>query len=362
MGLAFAPDAPEPAEDSMPIDLRQMRHVLALAEHCSFARAAVALRLSQPALSRSIQGVEREVGSELFVRSAGGVGPTDTGRLFIARAREIVRMSEDLDREVASDRSLQSGQVMIGAGPYPAQSIIAAALTRFIATYPRITARVLMREWDVLLQRLRNREIEMFVAESSTLQGEVDLEIVPLAVHPLYVAARSDHPLATHPDPTMEKVLAYPVACISRIPPRVLEPMRAAQRRSTGTATELPVFPAIEFNSLSALNEVVRGSNTVSAALLTMIAAELESGEFTLLRSEPWLHTQYAFVALKGRPLTAASSRFREFIIDADHEMTLAEQRLLADWSARAGGRAGGARRRSRRGLSASRERAAPSR
>jgi hypothetical protein len=93
-----------------------------------------------------------------------------------------------------------------------------------------------------------------------------------------------------------------------------------------------------------------------------MIAAELESGEFTLLRSEPWLHTQYAFVALKGRPLTAASSRFREFIIDADREMSLAEQRLLADWSARAGGRAGGARRRSRRGLSASRERAAPSR
>lgn len=346
----------------MPIELRQMRHVLALAEHGSFARAAVALRLSQPALSRSIQGVEREVGSELFLRGAGGVGPTDTGRLFIARAREIVRMSEDLDREVASDRSLQSGRVVIGAGPYPAQSIIAAALTRFIATYPRITARVVMREWDVLVKRLRNREIEMFVAESSTLQDEVDLEIVPLAVHPLYVAARSGHPLATHPDPTMEKLLGYPIACISRIPPRVLEPMRAAQRRSTGTGTPLPVFPAIEFNSLSALNEVVRGSDTISATLLTMIATELESGEFTLLRSEPWLHTQYGFVALKGHPLTAASSRFRKFIVEADREMSLAEQRILADWNGRAAGRAGGARRRSRRRPNASQESAAPSR
>ncbi len=97
-------------------------------------------------------------------------------------------------------------------------------------------------------------------SRSPSPEDEVDLEIVPLAVHPLYVAARSGHPLATHPDPTMEKLLGYPIACISRIPPRVLEPMRAAQRRSTGTGAALPVFPAIEFNSLSALNEVVRGS------------------------------------------------------------------------------------------------------
>jgi DNA-binding transcriptional LysR family regulator len=346
----------------MPIDLRQMRHVLALAEQGSFARAAVALRLSQPALSRSIQGVEREIGSELFVRSAGGVGPTDTGRLFIARAREIVRMSEDLDREVASDRSLQTGQVVIGAGPYPAQSIIAAALTRFIATYPRITAKVVMREWDVLLKRLRNREIELFVAETSTLQGEGDIDITPLAAHPLYFASRNDHPLAVRTDPGMEEILAYPVACISRIPPRILEPMRSAQRKSAGQATALPVFPAIEFNSLSALIEVVRGSDAISAALLTTICTELESGVFTLLGSEPWLQTQYGFVALKGHPMTAASNRFREFIVEADREMSLAEQRILADWSARAASRAGDARRRSGRKLRESRARGATSR
>lgn len=346
----------------MPIELRQMRHVLALAEHGSFARAAVALRFSQPALSRSIQGVERQVGSELFLRGAGGVGPTETGRLFIARARQIVRMSEDLDREVASDRSLQSGQVVIGAGPYPAQSIVATALTRFIATYPRITARVVMREWDALLKQLRNREIELFVAESSTLQGEADLEIVPLAAHPVYFAARADHPLAIRANPAIGEILAYPVACISRIPPRILEPIRAAQRRSAGAGTVVPVFPAVEFNSLSAVNAVVRGSDSLSAALLTTISTELESGVFTLLGSEPWLHTQYGIVALKGHPLTAASKRFREFIVEADREMSLAERRILADWRDRTAGRAGGARRRSGRKLRESRERAAPSR
>jgi hypothetical protein len=107
---------------------------------------------------------------------------------------------------------------------------------------------------------------------------------------------------------------------------------------------------------------VVRGSDTISATLLTMIATELESGEFTLLRSEPWLHTQYGFVALKGHPLTAASNRFREFVVEADREMSVAEQRIFADWSDRMAGRAGGARRRSDRKLRETRERAATSR
>ena len=73
----------------MPLELRHMRHVIALAEHGSFARAATALGLSQSALSRSIQSVEREVGSSLFVRTANGVEPTDSGRVFVARIRQI---------------------------------------------------------------------------------------------------------------------------------------------------------------------------------------------------------------------------------------------------------------------------------
>ena len=56
-----------------------MRHVLALDELGSFARAAVALDLSQPALSRSVQGLERKIGTRIFLRSTRGIVPTDIG-------------------------------------------------------------------------------------------------------------------------------------------------------------------------------------------------------------------------------------------------------------------------------------------
>ena len=85
----------------MPLEVRHMRHVIALDEHGSFARAATALGLSQSALSRSIQSVEREIGSSLFVRTASGVEPTDGGHIFIARIRQIAQLTDDLADIVA---------------------------------------------------------------------------------------------------------------------------------------------------------------------------------------------------------------------------------------------------------------------
>lgn len=312
----------------MALDLRQLRHILALAEHGSFARAAAALPLSQPALSRSIQGVEQQVGNQLFVRTTTGVEPTDLGRVFIMRARQLVQMSDELDQEIASDRALQSGHVWVGGGPHPAQSTLAVALAKFVPAYPRISVRLVIRDWDELLRGLRSRDIEFFVAETSTLQQEVDLEIEPLPAHPLYFAARAGHPLAGRHDVMAADMFAYPLATSSRIPPRMLEPLRAVQRKSADSEAAMRSFPALECNSLSVISQVVLNSDAVMAATLTSIATELESGRITVLGWEPWLSTHYGIVRLKNHPFTSASARFREFILEAERAATLEEERL----------------------------------
>ncbi len=74
----------------MDFDLRLLRHARALAEEGSFGRAARALHLTQPALSRSIQELERRTGIQLFDRNKGGVEPTDLGRVFLVHARELL--------------------------------------------------------------------------------------------------------------------------------------------------------------------------------------------------------------------------------------------------------------------------------
>jgi DNA-binding transcriptional LysR family regulator len=83
---------------------------------------------------------------------------------------------------------------------------------------------------------------------------------------------------------------------------------------------------------MAAIKRIVAGSDAIMAATLASITAELESGRLTILPGEPSLSAQYGLVKLKGHPLSYASEAFREFVIEAERETVLEEQRLLALW------------------------------
>lgn len=319
----------------MSLEFRQLRHVLALADLGSFARAAIALRLSQPALSRSIQGVEARLGTPLFERLRSGTVPTDAGRLLILRARQIVQMAESLDRQVFADRELQHEHVCVGVGPYPAQTIMSLALARLVGANPGVTVQLLVRNWDDLLRGLQRQEIDFFLAETSTLEKESRLAIEQMAAHPLYFVARSKHPLAGRRGVTAPDTFAHPLVSLSRISPRVLEPMRAARRKAREQGVLARSFPAVECNALDVATQVVRNSDAIMVATLPSVSRELESGELVLLGSEPWLHLRYGIVRLKGHTLGAAAEMLVELLREAERATTLEEERLVSRWTRR---------------------------
>ena len=316
----------------MSFDIRHMRHVIAVADHGSFVRAATALGLSQSALSRSVQSVESLLGSTLFFRTASGVEPTDDGRVFIARIRQILRLTEELDRDVAGERGQLVGQVQVGGGVFPASAVLPDALARFVAVFPGVVVRVMVRDWDELLRRLRAREIEYFVAEFSTFEGEGDLEIEPLQPHSTFILARCDHPLAGRGALGLADCLAYPIASLSRIPPRALAPIRAAQGRSRHANGVSRAVPAFEFGSIEGVKRVVLGSDTLMIAPLSSVAGDLENGRLLVLGSEPYLDVRYAIVKLRAQPLTAGAMKFRDYVLEAEGALTERERELRDRW------------------------------
>ncbi|NJD32472.1 MAG: LysR family transcriptional regulator [Gammaproteobacteria bacterium] len=313
----------------MTLELQQLRQVIALAEHRSFVRAAAALHISQPALSRSVQALERRFGSELFVRSRSGAVPTDLGRLYIERARDLLRMADELDREAVRHGRMQAGRVVVGAGPYPADAVLARAAARFGEQYPGVSIRIHARGWDELARLLRSRELDFFVAETSTLQREPDLEIAPMASsHVLYFVARRTHPLARKPGIGAAEILEWPLVTPSRIPPRVLDPMLAAHKAASQRVTSRRPFPSIECNSLEAVKRIVANSDAVTGMILSCIVDELEAGQLVLLGREPWMYLQYGVVSLKGMPRTQVADKLLDYVMDAERETTQEEQRL----------------------------------
>ena len=315
----------------MALELQQLRQVVALAEHRSFVRAAAVLHISQPALSRSIQAVEREFGSNLFVRSSAGVIPTDRGRLYIERARDLLRMADELQGEALGHAALSTGRVDVGGGPYPTSAFLGHAASKFIEQFPRVAVRLHAGNWDDLVHPLRSRSLDFFVAETSLLTREPDLDVVALPVqHPIYFVARTGHPLTRRAgDVRAADVGEWPFAAPSRIPPRVLDPLLAAHREGSARMDVTRPFPAIECNGIEPVKRIVATSDTVTATILPCIADELEQGTLQLLATEPWMFLHYGIISLRGRPWPQLAETLRDLVLEAEQAATELGQRLL---------------------------------
>ncbi|MBL9136786.1 MAG: LysR family transcriptional regulator [Verrucomicrobiales bacterium] len=83
-----------PRRHAGPVELRHLRYFLAVADHLNFTRAAVKLRVAQPALSRQIRQLEEELGVALFERNRRAVHLTPAGEAFLAEARSVLAQSE----------------------------------------------------------------------------------------------------------------------------------------------------------------------------------------------------------------------------------------------------------------------------
>ncbi|MEI7443612.1 MAG: LysR substrate-binding domain-containing protein [Burkholderiales bacterium] len=308
----------------MDIDFRLLRQAVALAEHRSFSRAAEALEISQPSLSRGIKELEARVGLPLFDRRRSGHAPTDFGRVFLEHAGHLLAGADDLDREVAQARGLVAGGLSIGFGAYAAELLAPACASRFAAANPGIRLRV-RHEVPIAMPRLlRSRALDLAVGESSVLADDDAVEeIASLAPVQGHAIVRAGHPLTRRSRPTVGDLLAYPYAQVVMLPPRVLRPILAA-RGSAATST----FPAVECASVGMATRIVASSDAFTFASLGMIRTELRDGRLVPILRADWMRTAWSVVRLRGR-IPSAAARDMVDVIRQAHDALLREEAAL---------------------------------
>jgi LysR family hydrogen peroxide-inducible transcriptional activator len=153
------------------MEIDQLRYFLRVAERGSFTRAAEDLGISQPALSRSIQKLEEELGQPVFERKTRSVSLTEAGTLLQARSQQVLTILEDTKAEITDDG--RSGRVRVGAIPTIAPFFLPKVLRRFSKEFPKATVIVQEHTTDSLLK--------------SCTQGEIDLAILALPVSARYL-------------------------------------------------------------------------------------------------------------------------------------------------------------------------------
>ena len=199
------------------MQLRQLAHLVALAEQGSFGRAAEAVHLSQPALSRSIDSLEEDLGARLVDRVYGQVRFTAAGELVLARARELVADAELVKRDVALLQGLAIGNLNLGMGPFAASMLGRPVLSQLMQRHPQLAVQVDLADANVLAERLHRREIDLFIADTRDLKKQPGLAMKRLPNVPVSFFVAAGHPLLkkagsnSNSNVTLDQAMDFPV-------------------------------------------------------------------------------------------------------------------------------------------------------
>ena len=291
--------------------LGDLRAFVTVGELQSFAAAAQALHLSQPALSRRIAHLEEMLGVRLFDRTTRSVALTLLGRRFLAQVREVV---SDVDRAVQGLQdaaALEEGDVTVGCVFSAVQHFLPPLIRDFRAQHPRVLVRILEQGADEVLASVKQGECDL--ALNYIGMQDADVEFTPLLKEAYVLACPAGHPLAGRKSVAWAELAQYPLA---RVSPASRNRVLIDQALAKLPALPRPVCEVRHVSTLLGLVEIglavaVVPQLTLPPAPAALVGVRLE---------KPSIGRTIGILQRRGRSLSPAAAAFAGLLARASRE------------------------------------------
>lgn len=176
------------------MNLRDLKYLVALADHRHFGRAAAASFVSQPTLSTQIRKLEDELGVALVERAPRRVMLTPVGSEVAERARRVIAEVEQMAEIARRSRDPEAGTVRLGLFPTLGPYLLPHVLPRLRARFPRLELLLVEEKTDQVLSRLRDGRLDAGVLALPVHDDQLHVE--PLFDEPFVLAVPRAHPLS----------------------------------------------------------------------------------------------------------------------------------------------------------------------
>ncbi len=176
------------------MDEHRLKCFVAVYEQGSVSAAATRLHMTQPPLSILLRKLEDELGVTLFDRSGHRLAPTATGELFYLRAKALLANLQTMRRELREAEQGARGSVHIGCATAASLFVMPGVMEDLRSSGLDITVHVQEGETGYMLQRLRERSLDLVISRSEYIAPELETRII--MDEPLQVALPPDHPQA----------------------------------------------------------------------------------------------------------------------------------------------------------------------
>ncbi|MFO1082010.1 MAG: LysR family transcriptional regulator [Reyranellaceae bacterium] len=315
------------------LDVGDLVRIAEVARLGGFTRAASALGMTQPALTRSIAAAERIVGGSLFRRGRTRSEPTALCRLILADAPGIIDRMQDLHNRLAHLRGGSGEELTVATGPFPLETIVLPAVTAFRRRHRRIRVRIETLAWPAALVELQAQRCDIAVLTAGAALERGDLAVEPLPPQRLVFAVGRRHPLARAAQPSLAQILAHPLVTTAQLLPRLHRAL--AEARGGGRRADIP-FPAVQVESATAWLTLVEGDDCVALTTPATAARFVAARRLAVLPVEaPWLATRHAVAQVPSRPPSEPVTAFVAALREANAVAVRQGAELWAAQSAR---------------------------
>ncbi|MGW1804286.1 LysR family transcriptional regulator [Streptomyces sp. NPDC002078] len=217
---------------TMDVHARDLRYFVAVAEELHFTRAAEKLYVSQPALSKQIRALERQLGAELFRRDRHGVALTGAGEALLPHARRVLAAWEAGAAAVEAAKAAGRSTLVVGMSTSPGRGgLLPAIRSRFTAAHPGRMVRLRQMSWDDPTAGLADGTVDVAFVWLP-LPEEERYAWTVVAEEPRLLALPESHPLAARPEIDFADLLDEPFLALPRSAGRLRDHWLALDARA----------------------------------------------------------------------------------------------------------------------------------
>jgi DNA-binding transcriptional LysR family regulator len=299
------------------MDLRHLRHLIALAETGSFSRAAEQMHLTQSALSRSIQALEHSLEAQLVDRIGKRNELTPLGQAVVKQGRKLLVGADELQVQLRRLQSIGQGSLRVGLGSGPGALLMTPLLQHMATYHPKVRVSIGRGATQSQVQQLRERKLDALVIDIRSLVPAEDLTIEHLADLQAGFICRAAHPLAQQRRVLFTELLAFPVATT----PLSDEVVRHLVDRY-GPQGNPEQMAGLRCEEVSSLIDTARSTDAIFLGIRAAARAAIACGEMVELPVQPALDAsaRFGLVTLAGRTEGPAMPLLRQFVKEHLHD------------------------------------------
>ena len=288
------------------MDLRQVAYVVAIVDEGGFTRAATSIPISQPALSQSIQSLERELGTTLFHRLGREVRLTSAGEAFMGPARAMLREAGNARAAVADVAGLGAGHLDVVALPTLVVEPLVELVGAFRTIHPGIAVRITEPEdADAVVDLVRTGEAELGLGEGPINHPALEVDILGLQEYLAVLPPEEGRPSRRRL--SVEKLATMPLLTT----PRGTSTRRLVDQELRRAGVEPLV--AVETDHREALVPLVLAGAGVALLPEPMARRAATQGAY-VVRLDPPVQREVVLVR-RSTPLSPAAKEFRQLAV-----------------------------------------------